>query len=101
EDGIRYWSVTGVQTCALPICLQRNREVSLPSQHALLESTGRLDNFRRVAGSSDAPYTGLFFNDSDIYKWLEAAAWAQVAGPVPEIGRASCRESVESCAGGG
>src|SRR5262249_57744208 len=20
EDGIRYWSVTGVQTCALPIC---------------------------------------------------------------------------------
>src|SRR5258706_6331323 len=21
EDGIRYWSVTGVQTCALPICL--------------------------------------------------------------------------------
>src|SRR5262249_59969957 len=22
EDGIRYWSVTGVQTCALPICLR-------------------------------------------------------------------------------
>ncbi|WP_077037064.1 glycoside hydrolase family 127 protein [Pelomonas sp. KK5] len=65
--------------------LQRNREVSLPTQHALLESTGRLDNFRRVAGTSDAPYTGLFFNDSDIYKWLEAAAWAQVSGPVPEL----------------
>src|SRR5829696_2710260 len=28
EDGIRYWSVTGVQTCALPIC---PRERRLPS----------------------------------------------------------------------
>jgi len=65
--------------------LQRIRDTSLPSQHALLESTGRLDNFRRVAGTSDKPYTGLFFNDSDIYKWLEAAAWAQAAGPVPEL----------------
>src|SRR5262249_58857443 len=25
EDGIRDWSVTGVQTCALPICLRRRR----------------------------------------------------------------------------
>src|SRR5262249_56500486 len=24
EDGIRDWSVTGVQTCALPICTTRN-----------------------------------------------------------------------------
>src|SRR5262249_32137287 len=24
EDGIRYWSVTGVQTCALPICHRSN-----------------------------------------------------------------------------
>src|SRR5262249_58398292 len=23
EDGMRYWSVTGVQTCALPICRER------------------------------------------------------------------------------
>src|SRR5437016_7137124 len=25
EDGIRYWSVTGVQTCALPICSAAHR----------------------------------------------------------------------------
>src|SRR5262249_48837060 len=25
EDGIRYWSVTGVQTCALPICHAHGR----------------------------------------------------------------------------
>ena len=36
--------------------LQRIVEVSLPSQYALLESTGRLNNFRRVAGQCDEPY---------------------------------------------
>ena len=65
--------------------LRRNVEVTLPSQYALLESTGRLNNFRRVAGLSDEPYVGVFFNDSDVYKWLEAASWAQVNGPVPVL----------------
>ena len=65
--------------------LRRIVEVSLPSQYALLESTGRLNNFRRVAGQCDEPYKGLFFNDTDIYKWIEAAAWAQVKGPIPAL----------------
>src|SRR5262249_58843226 len=30
EDGIRYWSVTGVQTCALPIWPQRRPASRLP-----------------------------------------------------------------------
>src|ERR1019366_1326957 len=29
EDGIRYWSVTGVQTCALPIC--KNETYGFPN----------------------------------------------------------------------
>jgi len=29
EDGIRDWSVTGVQTCALPIFLQRSYQIKL------------------------------------------------------------------------
>src|SRR5438046_8935630 len=29
EDGIRDWSVTGVQTCALPICLRRLRDAGI------------------------------------------------------------------------
>jgi len=65
--------------------LQRNIEVTLPSQYALLESTGRLDNFRRVPGDCDKPYSGIFFNDSDVYKWIEAASWAQAAGPIPAL----------------
>ncbi len=55
--------------------LELNHRVTLFTQHALLESTGRLDNFRRVSGEIYGSYRGLVFNDSDVYKWLEAAAW--------------------------
>jgi len=65
--------------------LQCNAKVTLPSQYALLESTGRLNNFRRVTGDFDGPYAGIFFNDSDVYKWIEAASWAQAAGPIAAL----------------
>ncbi|MCS7113483.1 MAG: glycoside hydrolase family 127 protein [Nitrososphaerota archaeon] len=52
------------------------REVTLPSQYSLLESTGRIDNFRRAAGKISAPFSGLHFNDSDVYKWIEAVAFS-------------------------
>jgi DUF1680 family protein len=55
---------------------QINREVTLPSQFRHCEETGRLDNFRRASGKKQGDFQGIFFNDSDIYKWLEAAAWA-------------------------
>jgi DUF1680 family protein len=61
--------------------IARNREQTLPGQFQHLEETGRLDNFRRVAGTSDAEFTGIYFNDSDVYKWIEAASWALVDAP--------------------
>src|SRR5437016_5388054 len=36
EDGIRDWSVTGVQTCALPICVALARNV--PGESAWVET---------------------------------------------------------------
>src|SRR5262249_57731203 len=33
EDGIRDWSVTGVQTCALPICVERALSVITSPRH--------------------------------------------------------------------
>lgn len=50
-------------------------ETTLPAEHAQLESTGRLENFRRAA-SGQGEHEGLFFNDSDVYKWLEACGYA-------------------------
>jgi uncharacterized protein len=52
-----------------------NRTVTLPAQYQHCEETGRIDNFRRASGKKNVPFQGLFFNDSDVYKWLEAAAW--------------------------
>ena len=56
--------------------LMINRSTTLPSQFQHCEETGRLDNFRRASGKKTGiPFQGIYFNDSDIYKWLEAAAW--------------------------
>jgi DUF1680 family protein len=52
-----------------------NHAVTLPEQYAQLEQTGRLHNLRRAAGQEQGAFEGRFFNDSDVYKWLEAAAW--------------------------
>jgi DUF1680 family protein len=52
------------------------QEITLPTQYDLLEQTGRLDNFRRVAGKVGGEFRGLYFNDSDVYKWVEAASWS-------------------------
>lgn len=56
--------------------LEINRTVTIPSQYRQCEETGRLDNFRRVSGKVDKPFQGIVFNDSDVYKWLEAASSA-------------------------
>jgi DUF1680 family protein len=64
-----------------------NRETTLPSQFEYLEETGRLDNFRRASGKIQAPFRGLYFNDSDVYKWLEAASWSFATHHDPELAR--------------
>jgi uncharacterized protein len=64
-----------------------NREVTLPFQYQQLKTSGVLDNFRRVTGKVDAPFRGRWFADSDLYKWLEAAAWTLAGSPDPELER--------------
>src|SRR5437016_14383612 len=46
EDGIRDWSVTGVQTCALPICDERAAQVRV--DHGVPAFVGELDDQRLV-----------------------------------------------------
>ncbi len=49
-----------------------------------LVKAGNFDNLRIAAGSFQGIYRGYVFQDSDIYKWLEAVAW--------ELGRKPNRE---------
>ena len=65
--------------------IKRNRERTIPSQLQQCEETGRIDNFRRASGKKEVPFQGIFFNDSDVYKWAEAAANSLAAVPDPDL----------------
>src|SRR5437773_4137577 len=64
---------------------QTNVEKSVPSMERLLEANGRMDNFLRLAGKSNAPQRGPVFSDSDVYKWTEAAGFALQSGDRPDL----------------
>src|SRR5258706_8456272 len=80
EDGIRDWSVTGVQTCALPICGTMKAIWDNIRGLDLLETLpyvkkGKVGAIGHSLGGHNAIYTAVF--DDRI-----------------KIGRASCRERV-------
>lgn len=55
---------------------QVNARVGIPQGPQLLESAGNLHNLRLVAGIDDGAFAGDYpFQDTDVYKWLEAASW--------------------------
>nr|MDO8083932.1 glycoside hydrolase family 127 protein [Candidatus Sigynarchaeum springense] len=49
---------------------------SLLQQHAKLEEYHHVDNFRIAAGEIRSAFVGMFYYDSDLYKWIEAATYA-------------------------
>jgi len=55
--------------------LETNRAVSVPYALRMNEETGRVDNFRKAARLMTGPHKGRRFNDSDVYKAMEAAAY--------------------------
>jgi len=58
---------------------------SIPTMHDLLEANGRMNNFRRLVGKSDAPQHGPVFSDSDIYKWTEAVGFVLQSGDLQDL----------------
>ena len=52
-----------------------NRQVTLRHGHRQLERAGNLNNLRLAAGRGEGAYQPPVFMDSDVYKWLEAAAY--------------------------
>ena len=64
---------------------QTNVDSSIPSMEKLLEANGRMDNFLRLVGQSNAPQKGPVYSDSDVYKWTEAAGFALQSGDRPEL----------------
>ncbi|MCC3376313.1 glycoside hydrolase family 127 protein [Cohnella sp. REN36] len=52
------------------------RDVTLPACLAQCRDTGRIDNFAKAAGTAEGSFKGIYFDDSDVYKVLEGAAYA-------------------------
>jgi DUF1680 family protein len=49
------------------------------------EPSGAIRNFRIAAGLERGEFVGMVFQDSDVGKWIEAAAYALGAHPDPEL----------------
>ena len=64
---------------------QVNIEKSIPTMLELLEEHGAVNNFRRLTGKSNAPRLGPVYTDSDVYKWIEAAAFVLQGGDHPDL----------------
>ena len=66
----------------------------LPHQWRQCEETGRLENLRRCGRGEAGGYQGLRFNDSDVYKVIEACAYALALDPDCSI-RSNVDEAVD------
>src|SRR6266850_2882071 len=77
EDGIRDYKVTGVQTCALPICL---RSPSMPESF-VAKAADMQDGDRRIVVSGRHEI-GVFFKDGAYYAYSNYCVHA--GGPACE-----------------
>jgi len=55
--------------------VQTNTRVTIPFDFKKSEETGRIDNFAIAGGLMEGEYRGAYFNDSDVYKIVEGAAY--------------------------
>ena len=65
--------------------IETNRKVTIPACLDQCEATGRIRNFEIASGKVEGKHEGLLFNDSDVYKVLEGAAYALKSAPDPAL----------------
>lgn len=68
--------------------IEVNRTATIPYSFQMCEETGRIENFKVAAGTSDKKWTGRFgFNDSDLSKIIEGAAYSLMTHPDAKLAR--------------
>lgn len=91
---MRYLSLSSVQITDPFICMltQRVSSVVLPFQWELLcdrvegaQRSSCVRNFRITAGLEQGEFYGAVFQDSDLYKWLEAVAYSLSVNPDEQL----------------
>ena len=67
--------------------LETNRLVTLRTDLARCEETGRIANFTNAVARTWGTFKGIPFDDSDVYKVMEGAAYALATHPDPALER--------------
>jgi DUF1680 family protein len=65
--------------------LETNRRVTIPFAFKKSEETGRIDNFAKAGGLMPGQFIGRRYNDSDVFKIMEGAAYSLSLHPDPEL----------------
>ena len=65
--------------------IETNRRVTIPHALRMIEETGRVDNFRKAARLMKGPFRGSRYDDSDVFKVMEGAAYSLRLRPDPVL----------------
>lgn len=65
--------------------LDTNRRVTLPACFRKCEETGRISNFAVAGGLEEGRFEGIYFNDSDVGKVIEGAAYCLALERDPKL----------------
>jgi len=65
--------------------IETNRAATVPYALRMIEETGRADNFRKAAGKTPGSFLGKRYNDSDVFKVMEGAAYTLMLKPDPAL----------------
>lgn len=65
--------------------IETNRRVTIPFAFKKSEETGRIDNFAKAGGLMPGEFEGRRYNDSDVFKIMEGAAYSLKIHPDPEL----------------
>ncbi len=56
--------------------IETNRKVTIWYDFGKCEETGRINNFAKAGGLMEGEFEGIYFNDSDVFKVIEGAAYS-------------------------
>lgn len=73
DDGFWLPRIETNRIVTIPFAMQKNRE------------TGRIKNLAIAAGRAEGKYQGRRFNDTDVYKVIEGAAYSLTVHPDPDL----------------
>jgi DUF1680 family protein len=65
--------------------METNRIVTIPFAFIKSDETGRIDNFAKAGGLMPGEFEGQRYNDSDVFKIMEGAAYSLTIHPDPEL----------------